>query len=184
MFDPEEEFVNTETGMKFVPNEEPQIITDDEEDEEFAENPDWDEWGKPNYAKLFVGLSMQIGHAQPYPVVNPELIRAAVRGVRMNQVGREYGSTFISQTGDWVDPDTGDVVEEDSLQIIFYPGGSEFDNWDEFKANIREVAEFLLHTALQKSIIFEFTRDGEGELVGAVSLSPEEIEEIESEMAK
>jgi len=152
------EFINPKTRKVFTPNHKPEDIV---EGPKYLRNPvEWQEWGQPMSARLFVGLAAH--RATPFTsigqAINPQILREAVRGMRVPQegVGVKYGSSFIMQKGHWQDPETGLIDEEDSMQIIIYPG--ETEDFDLLKKNIDALADYIATNFGQKSIIVEFQR--------------------------
>lgn len=169
---PPQQFVNPSTGARWVgtgPMLEAGIRS--------RRNPKWQKL-ESNYARLFVGLSQQIGYKAPYPEIDPKLVYDAVEGIRTRQAAAAYGASFITQLGHWIDEETGELVPETSLQIIIYYLGGKEKNWTAFKKNIKTLAEELLFSARQKSIIVEYVRDGRVVETKMVSLTKAEQKKI------
>lgn len=129
----------------------------------YLTNPmDWEEWGKPTYVRLFVGLKTG-RKTQTFPNIGtpiPEkFVRHFVRDIRTDQVGVKYGGTFVSQIGHWYDKDRKEFTEEPSLQIILYPAGEE--DYNSFVKNIQYLTEALLDLLAQQSIIYELSNEGD-----------------------
>jgi len=150
------EFRNPKTGKIWIPDEEPKT---------FRKNPfEYSDWGPPSSARLFVGLRVGRGEFEGEEI-DPEEVRDATMEVRLEQVGEEYGASFISQKGHWYDKKKKEVVPEDSLQIFLYPGD---EGWEKFKKNVKALAEELADRFGQESIIMEFQHEGRVVEQGAV----------------
>lgn len=139
----------------------------------FRPNPaEWESWGKTTKATLFVGLKTgrrtSLFHAKGIKI--PErMVYSLVFGVRTDQVGVQYGSSFIRQMGHYIPPGARSPGQEHrrrepSMQIVVFPAPGE--SWSAFRRNIREVAEAYIEDLAQQSVIVEFVRDGRVEEIG------------------
>jgi len=146
-------------GTVFVPTEEEKVMG-------WIPNPkEWESWGKPTFVRLFVGL--KAGRNTEYfdkgDRILLDTIYGAVWKVRVSQVGKKYGSSFIKQVGHYIDPEKPmpkreKEAREDSMQIIIYP--SDMETWEEFQENISELVDEFLEVLAQNSVIVEWTKNG------------------------
>ena len=140
----------------------------------YRENPpDWESWGKPTFARLMVGLyTSDKVTGRKRVLIQKKRVHHQVFGIRVDQVGRRYGASFVAQAGHYI-PDNQELTcdekkcREPSLQVIVFPADTE--SWKVFVRNIKSLASELLLELYQDSIITEFTRNGVGDEVGRVS---------------
>lgn len=134
-------------------------------------NSAWESWGKTTKATILVGLKAGRagGGFKKGQKIEPRRIYRLVFGVRTDQVGREYGASFVSQRGHYI-PEKARKIgtetkrREPSMQVIVFPGQGE--SWGRFKRNIRELADEILNWLAQESVIIEYVRNGRIEEVG------------------
>lgn len=146
-------------GSRWIPMGRPAVIG-------YRPNPiEWESWGKPSKAVLFVGL--KAGRKTRLFVKGtkflPRDMYGAVFAVRVDQVGTKYGSSFVKQQGHYIPryaKVTGEETKrrEESLQIILFPAKNE--RWGMFRRHVRSLVNTLARDFGQKSIIVEFVKDG------------------------
>ena len=108
-------------------------------------------------ARLFVGLSAPSPSGKQVPTYSVEDVVKAVVEIRKAQ-GQIPDSTFMAQKGVYTESKTGQLIEEDSVQIIIIDisGASERD----FTSAVQKMAEELRARFHQDSIIVEIQRRG------------------------
>ncbi|OHB76274.1 MAG: hypothetical protein A2Z34_05690 [Planctomycetes bacterium RBG_16_59_8] len=127
------------------------------------DNPvDWENWGKPTFARIFLGL--KTGRmTKLHGIIPLKLVYSTVFYTRTSQVGKKYGASFVKQVGHYIsvgEETIGDEKKyrEPSVQIVLYP--SDVENWSDFKKNIFSLSDELVDQFSQESIIVELVRDG------------------------
>lgn len=151
-------------GSRFIPVGRPKLAG-------ARPNSSWESWGKTTKATILVGLRAgrtAAGYKKGQKIPERRVYRL-VFGVRTDQVGREYGASFVSQLGHYI-PEKARKIgtepkrREPSMQVIVFPGVGE--NWRTFKRNIRELANEILDWLAQESVIIEYVKDGRIDEVG------------------
>lgn len=147
-------------GSEWIPDGESRVVG-------YKPNPaEWESWGKPSRATLFVGL--RVGRSTDEfdkgDRIPERLVYGIVFDVRVGQVGREYGASFIRQKGHYYIPSRSRTLgsesrwREESMQIVLFPTPTE--TWAKFRENVKEVAEALVNDLGQDSVISEFVKAG------------------------
>jgi len=146
-------------GSRFIPTGKPTMVG-------ARPNPTkWQSWGRTTKASILVGLKagrnargFRKGDAIP-----ERLIYRMVFGIRTEQVGREYGASFVRQRGHYI-PEKARRIgaeptrREPSVQVIVFPG--EHEKWTAFRRHIRFLANEILDWLAQESVIIEYVRNG------------------------
>ena len=146
-------------GSRWIPDGPPTVVG-------YQPNPaEWESWGKPTRATLFVGL--RVGRATEEfdkgDKIPERLVYGIVFDVRVAQVGREYGASFVRQKGHYIPSRAGDLSaesrwREESMQVVLYPTPAE--TWAHFRRNVQGVSEALVDDLGQDSVIADFVKNG------------------------
>lgn len=145
-------------GSKFIPSGGPVVVG-------IHPNPaHWENWGKTEKATLFVGLS--VGRPVRYPSgfeIPEDWLYGVVFRSRTEQVGVEYGGSFVRQIGHYIPRKAKSAGSEarrreTSAQVTLFPAPAE--SWVKFVRNIEEVVNAVLESLEQESVIVEYTKGG------------------------
>lgn len=133
----------------------PQGAVNREDDENNLPNPiAWDDKTPMVSARLFVGLN--VGKRKAWKV---EDVIKIVKRVRTDQTGNPSAS-FLWQKGIYQHDVSGDVITEDSVQVVILNLKFLKTSAKKFQAQMVELAETLAKKLKQESVIVEIQRGG------------------------